>query len=219
MVNITAHVAEKESHSSTAEYEPGVVNRFNNKLSLDRLRHGHDFGLLLYTDMCSWCKKIRNIWRNLARQCQHLIFVEAKSSDIIYGEFSDLLTQGNGIYYIIINQTDTVIFRFVYDTTVAMIKEFVTHKGDAEHMDIFMASNTNISADEEQWPENLLCDTTTREESTTMEDLLSVPTYQMTLHENKTSLGIHHIAHRVHMATISVSVTIMSHYAETIAYY
>ena len=222
LINITTYVEKNESQPSAQEYQPGVVNIYNEKTSLDLIRRDRGFGLLLYTDDCAWCNEIHRIWRYLANQCQQVIFTKAMPSGIMYGSLSDVLLHGNGIYYVKGKKPiGLMISIFTLDKTVTMIKEFVTHYGDQKYMNKFWANNTNINVDQKPWPEDLHCHTTARNELTTSEvdsdilttiaPLLKVPMPQMTLNENKTSLGNQHLAYWAWVATISVVISTICH--------
>ena len=221
LINITTYAEKNESQPSAEKYQPGVVNIYNEKTSLNLIEHGRGFGLLLYTDDCAWCNDIHQIWRYLANQCQQVIFTKAKPSGIMYGSLSDLLLHGNGIYYVKRKkQTDLMISIFTFDKTVTMIKEFITHSGDQKYMETFVANNANIYVDQKPWPEDLHCYTTTRNELTTVEvdsdmlttisPLLNQPMSQMTPNANNTSLGNQHLAGW--LATIYVTMLTICHY-------
>ena len=222
LINITTYAGKNESQPSAEEYQPGVVNIYNEKTSLNLIRCGRGFGLLLYTDDCAWCNEIHKIWRYLANQCQQVIFTKAKPSGIMYGSLSDLLSHGHGIYYVNRRkQTGLMISIFTFDKTVTMIKEFVTHNGDEKYMEAFLANNTNITIDQKPWPEDLHCHTTARNELTTAEvdgdilttisPVLNMYMSQMTLNDNTTSLGNQNLAYWAWMATISVIISTIYH--------
>ena len=225
LINITITYAEynNTSEPSAEEYQPGVVNSYNEKSSREQLRRGIGFGLFLYTDVCSWCKTVRKIWKYLAKQCQQVIFVEAKPSDITHGTLSDLLIQGNGIFYVNKEQTDIVVYRFDFDKTVTMIKTFVTHMGDWKYMDAFIARNKNTTVDEDHWPQDLHCYNASQDEATTLSihsdtrttisPLLNLWTPRKTLNENKTSLGNQHLTYWTWLAPVSITMATMCQYA------
>ena len=223
LINITTYVEKKNTGGPLAkEYQVGVVNSYNEKISLEQLSRGIGFGLLLYTDDCPWCKPIRKLWGYLAKQCQQVIFTEAKPSDIIYGELSGLLIQGNGIFYVNRKQPDIVASRFDFDKTLKLIQTFVTRKGDWKYMHMFMTNYTYIPANEEHWPENLHCYNSSHNEATTlkinsdiwttMSPFRSPWTSHETLNDNKSSLGNQHLSSCALLATISVTMATMCHY-------
>ena len=50
-------------------------------------------------DICSWCNRIRRMWRYLAKQCTDIIMAEVHTFEMIKGPFGRMAHKGNGIFY------------------------------------------------------------------------------------------------------------------------